>query len=61
VRSSNYSNFPVGSNQIVTRYTPDVGQSGAQFRGWYIACTLYYRTEVTGAIRVWSEPAYVNG
>ena len=26
VRSSNYSSFAVGSNQTVTRYTPDVGR-----------------------------------
>lgn len=60
VRSSNYSSFAVGSNQTVTRYTPNVGESGSPYKGWYIACTRYYRTGVTGSIRVWSPPAYVN-
>lgn len=54
VRSSNYSNFGVGSNQTVTRYTPPQGQTGATGKGWYVACTRYTRTGVSGTIRIWS-------
>jgi hypothetical protein len=54
VRSSNYSSFSVGSGRTITRYTPPTGQNGATGKGWYVACTRYYRAGQSASIRVWS-------
>jgi hypothetical protein len=62
VRTSHYTaNFNVGSGGTATRYTPEPGTEGAKNRGWYVGCTRYNRTGVSGTIRVWSPIVYVEG
>jgi hypothetical protein len=61
VKSSHYTtDFYVGSGAAVTKYTPPLGQSGAKYKGYYIACTRYNRTGVSTTIRITSAAAYVT-